>query len=198
MPIRCVEGHAVGCPGVSLSAFDQEIPAAIRNFEAQIVREKFQATLDLWKGNSNFHSYYNWSSLGSGLSREVVQDEYLHWPAPTWEGRRSAPVKTGDRSFAFATTRAVSLPARVPLPGGYVEHVLDSQSGAVANVTLRVHTLYPGYIIRWVSFVGDIATSNTLGRGVGAFAGLNEIYGVQIFGELDRKIKERLAESRTR
>lgn len=195
MPIRCVEGNAISCSSLPNLAFDRELPKVIQDFEARILQEKFHTTLDEWKKDDNYHAYYNMSSLGKAVSREVVQNEYLHWPAPTREGRRSSPVKTGDKSFAYTTTDdvSISLPQGFPVPGGYVEHVLDPISGAVANITLRVHALYPGYIIRWVNFVTDSAISNTLGRGVGRLPSVNEAYGVQMFGALDHKIKERLA-----
>lgn len=195
MPIRCAEGRTLACLNISDSDFDRELPKVIQEFEARIVREKFHTTLDEWKKHEKYHAYFNLSALGKASSREAVQNEYLHWPAPTKDGRRSAPVKTGDTSFAYTTTDDVSitLPGGLPVPGGYVEHVLDSVSGAVANVTQRMHVLYPGYIVRWVDFVEGFAVSNTLGRGIGGFPRVNEIYGVQMFGALDRNIKERLA-----
>lgn len=195
MALRCIEGNAAGCPNVPDAVFEAEIPHFIRSFEARILREKFGATLDGWRRNDNYHAYFNWSALGSGLSQEAVRDEYRHWPAPTAAGRRSQPVQTGDRSFAFGTTRPLSLPiVRIPLPGGYVEHVVDSESGAIANVTLSgQHLLHPGYIIRWVGFLAGVALSNTLGRGIGQNPSLNEVYGVQLFGDLDRRIKASLA-----
>src|SRR5262245_44136950 len=116
MPIRCVEGKAAVCLDTPNSDFDRQTPQVIQAFEARILQEKFETTLDEWKKHANYHAYYNLSVLGSGGSREIVQNEYLHWPAPTRDGRRSAPVKTGDRSFAYTTTDDVSFTLPKGLP----------------------------------------------------------------------------------
>lgn len=192
MGSRCVEGAATLCAHDNTRDFGGAVRANIRQFEDRILRTHFKATLEAWEDSPNYHSYYNWSAICSNCSIDLVWQEYLYWPAPTLEGRRSQPVMEGDRSLVVAAPEGAFGP-RVPLPGGSVTHYVDAQSKALANATDRVHALYPGYIVRWLSITGSVVVSNTLGRGIGAFARENEFYGVRIFHDLDLRIKERLA-----
>lgn len=192
----CIEGMAAACRSIPNDQFNTQLPSFIRDFEAQVIREKFGTTVAAWQRNERYHSYYNWGVIANNLSREVVLDEYRRRPAPTREGRRAAPVQTGDRSSAAPTLRMFGLPIGIPrlfTALGDVTHVVDESSGAIANVTMPDHRLYPGIIIRWVTFLAGAALSHTLGRGTGMLPSSNEMYGVQGFGNLDREIKEYLA-----
>jgi hypothetical protein len=138
-------------------------------------------------------SYYNLGALGKFKSRDDVWTEYKRRPAPTIKGRLNSAVVTGQQSLAMAATRSAHYdPVPAPLPGGPVIHVVADHLYCFANVTGRIHLLYPGYILRWLSQVGDIVISNTLGRGVGRTARENEFYGPRIFSDLDISIAKTL------
>lgn len=196
----CLEGFAAICQNIPDDQFNTRIPPFIREFEGRVIREKFGTTLADWQRHERYHAYFNQGVIASNLEPDAVREEYRHWPAPTRDGRRASPVQTGDRSAAAPTLRLFSLPL-FDLPKfltglGDVTHVVDETSGAIANVTLPDHRLHPGIIIRWVSFLAGAALSNTLGRGTGMLPSMNEAYGVQGFGNLDRRIRESLAGDR--
>jgi len=117
-------------------------------------------------------------------------------PAPSLTGPIDRAVKSGDvTNDVFAAPLSVTgAPIRVPLIGGRVSHEVDPKTGAIANITAAgLHTLNPGYIIRWIEQgPGGVLMSRTLGRGTGGFARENEILGARLFGETDQRIRERL------
>lgn len=165
------------------------IPSEVGSFENRILGGKFRSDLQTWINQTNYHAYLTVNSLGANLTPAVVWDEYLRHPAPTYAGRRSAPVETGDTSFAVA-------PPVLPL--GLVEHIVDNHNRILANVTLRTHLLYPGYVVRWIRLIGNRFTSYTLGRGLGILPQRNENGGAQAFTDLDGRIARRLAVTTSR
>lgn len=166
------------------------IPAAISTFETTILG-KLGLTLDGILRDSSYHAYLTMTRIAQGIDIGTAWQEYLHFPAPTATGRRDRPARTGDSSFA------VYMQWPVPLPGGMVEHTVRDDIHALANVTTRIHVLYPGYIIRWIEREADGAiVSYTLGRGTGMMPETNENKGAEMFMDLDEKIKRSLARRR--
>jgi hypothetical protein len=191
----CIEGNALVCRQVNTRNFDGQVPPNILAFEQRVMRQHFPGqSLDQWERDPNYHAYLNLSALcpTSVASVDTAFTEYRHWPAPTREGRRSSPVNEGETSFAFANVNIAHGP-RLPMPGGYVKHYLDMGSRALANATIQGrHVLHPGYIIRFITALGPGIMSTTIGRGIGAFASNNVVYGVRMFHELDQRIKSRV------
>ena len=187
MGLRCYEGAMASCASDATRTFGGVVPANILRYEAEVLAAHFGATLAAWEREDAYHSYYNVSTLCSARIAERAWREYARDPAPVLNGPRDEPVRTGDRSFAMTF-----LDGWRPLPGGWVTHYVDARSRAIANATNTLHVLHPGHIVRWLAVSGHVLTSNTLGRGIGWMPRTNESFGVQIFQELDERIRERL------
>jgi hypothetical protein len=186
-----MEGAITACSQDSSTDFSGGVPPNVRRFEDDVLARHFAgARLDAWVGDPAYHQYMNRSALGT-TSMTAAWREYLHWPAPTIQGRRSEPVREGERSLAMAAPVGPS-GIRVPLPGGIVTHYVAPEARALINATGRMHVLHPGYIVRWLEMWGPVIVSCTLGRGVGITPELNQVYGVRIFYELDQRIKASL------
>ncbi len=195
MGVKCVEGASMACSIEQSRNFGGAVPPTILQYEQQILMRVFGiSSLSIWERDRNYHAYYNMSALGQSQNLDAAWAEYLHQPAPLRSGRRATPVRNGEVSeFVFAAPRSAhSDRIRMPLPGGYVTHYVNPQLHCIVNTTNRLHALYPGYIMRWLTQVGTIIVSHTLGRGTGAQASVNEFYGVRIFGDLDRSIAQAL------
>jgi hypothetical protein len=194
MGVKCVEGASFHCSKEQTRHFGGSVPAYVLDFELKTLDKFFGVkTLYAWIANRKYHSYYNLGALGKFKSRDDVWTEYKRQPALAIKGRLNSAVVTGQQSMAMAATRSAHYdPVLAPLPGGPVIHVVADHLYCFANVTGRIHLLYPGYILRWLSQVGDIVISNTLGRGVGRTARENEFYGPRIFSDLDISIAKTL------
>lgn len=203
MGTLCVMGNKKSyCRTVGGLYYEGAIPLEIRQFEARIIIEHFTEReppgllnsplmgillgrtaprLDAWSTIPTFHSYYNASILCSGCSIERVWHEYLLWPLPMISSPFHQRIKHLDRNF-------------VPYGAGSVTHYIyeTHQTLAFINATNRYHVLYPGYIVRWLTKLKPVIISNTLGRGIGAYPGLNIDVGIDVFQELDRRIKTQL------
>jgi hypothetical protein len=195
MGVKCVEGASMACSVEQSRNFGGAVSPAILAYEQVILSHVFGIkSLSVWEQNPNYHAYYNLGVLGQARSLDAAWLEYRRQPAPLSAGRLARPVTNGQTSqFVFAMPRsAISASVRVPLPGGWVTHYVNENLYCIVNATNRAHALHPGHIMRWLKLVGNIVVSNTLGRGIGAQARLNEFYGVRIFGDLDRSISQSL------
>ena len=182
MSLRCYFGY---CHRTS-DPLLRGIPAGISGLENEIL-SRLGLTLNGIVNQGNYHAYLTMTRITTDGNLQRVWQEYLHFPAPTATGRRSQPVQTGDQSLAFF------LNSRNVLPGGWVSHIVRPEIPAIANVTQRMHFLYPGYIIRWLETEADNAVvSYTLGRGIGMLPETNENKGSEMFMDLDQRIIESL------
>ena len=185
MSLRCYSGYChQGSDDLTIG-----LPSPIADFEAWILHNKFQSTLQQLTSDSSYHAYLTMMQISAAGSLAAVWNEYVHFPAPKFlsqnghSHRYSQPVQTGETSFVYFGV----------LVGGLVEHVVRPDIFALANVTLRFHVLYPGYIIRWLQQGGDGSIESfTLGRGIGGFPRINESKGAEMFMNLDKNITESL------
>ena len=228
--INCTNGGTAhsgsNCRDDRSRNFSGEVTPELMRFEARILRRVFNTTVAQWEQSNRYHAYHLANVIaGRSASMSTVWRAYATRPAPTHQ-RRSAPVRTGDRTLVNALVRPgrsrFSVP--VPLPGGYVTHHVDTSLRALINTTVaevggriprridipftdrhiplpgggrRVgvqgHVLHPGHIMRWLvrNSSGEIE-SHTLGRGIGAMPATNEVWGLEIFDDLDMSIRSSL------
>ena len=142
----------------------------------------------------NWHEYWSTQTvgrLGSGSSVDKAWDSLLSSPAPgTLLGTNSA--RTGSITDTFG-------------PGG-VQHVVNSNSNTLANVTLGAgqvpgfyeHPLHPGAVIRHVTVRDGFVVIDSVGVGnfdkLGPFSvPVNDLMGSFFFGGPDGQTLELMA-----
>ena len=191
----CVGGS--GCTVIDNKTFNEAIPQDIKAFESTIIKEMWGTDMTLPKLEQleNYHVYANTSVVTSGKNKSDVDAEYRKSPAPTLFSKRNKPVENGDVTWDVAALTRGPILESIFLPGGKVTHKVDAKTGAIANMTTRIHTLHPGYVIRYTHAIKAqetiVVLSTTIGRGVGTEGGANSYFGAQLFHDLDKKIGEK-------
>lgn len=199
MGTLCIlNGQQSSCRQIDGLYYNGVIPWEIRKFEARVIEEHFtqREPVDFWNRAaliaiangqiprladwakiSIFHSYYTINPLCSDCSLEEVWSEYLRWPIPLQAAPLPEPIKHLDRRY-------------VPYSCGTVtQYIYEThRARAFVNATNRGHIFHPGYIVRWLTKLGPVIYSNTLGRGIGLFPGVNVHAGIEVFSELDRSV----------
>jgi hypothetical protein len=196
---NCLVPHGRSEPDKKVEA---ALPPAVRAFEEQVIKSLYGDSsgikdLATMRATPGYHAYANVSVIGRDGDMDRLWNEYLRAPAPSLFGPHSRPVKSGDWTWLVMALEPImpGNPVPTPLFGGFVEHLVDQDNRILANITLRAHTVYPGYIIRWIEPVptpdGQVYRSWTLGRGTGYFGDANEVTGPRLFHELDQRIRRR-------
>ncbi len=201
MGISCANGGTYAdhstCRTDGSTNFRGVVTPELRAFEDRVLRQHFRgASVARWERDSNYHAYHlvNVVAVGRTIPMSRIWHEFAKRPAPTILGRRE-PVRTGDRSTAMAAPvlgRGRGIP--IPLPGGPVQHYVEPSMYALINATLFGHVLHEGHILRWLVRKPDSRVEcHTVGRGTTMLARTNEIMGLEIFDELDLRIRSAVA-----
>ncbi len=197
MGISCANGGTFAdhstCRSDGSTNFRGAVTPRLRAFEDRVLARHFRgASVARWERDSNYHAYHlvNVIAVGRTIPMSRIWHEFARRPAPTI-GLRSQPVRTGERSVAMAAPvlgRGRGIP--IPLPGGPVMHYVEEGMYALINATMWGHVLHEGHIMRWVVRKPDSRVEcHTVGRGTTPLARINETMGLEIFDDLDMRIR---------
>ena len=201
MGISCANGGTFAdnstCRTDGSTDFRGVVTPQLRAFEDRVLGQHFEgASVPRWERSPHYHAYHlvNVIAVGGTTPMSTIWHEFARRPAPTI-GLKSRPARTGERSMAMAAPvlgRGRGIP--IPLPGGPVKHYVERGLLALINATMFGHVLHEGHIMRWLVRKPDSSVEcHTVGRGTTRLARTNETMGLEIFDDLDMRIRAALS-----